>query len=275
MATPVVVAPVVPAIEYAALSTSASARPHNEDRWQVAPDAGLFAIADGLSSYNAGEVAAELAVQTACQLLPDLIAHRLEPSEALRRAFAACNDEIREFAVANPECLGMATTLVCALIAGNRLYLAHVGDSRAYLLRAGRLQRLTRDHSIGQEIVEAGRMTEGQVTELPARGILTRAVGLAESIEPEISACPWGPDDTLLMCSDGITTALTDPVIEHLIIEACGRGPAAQVRALIGGALQTGGLANVTALVATPCLQRPKGRPGHPGRGGSDADRTH
>ncbi len=256
------------AIQYAALSTTAASRPHNEDRWQVAAEAGLLAVADGMSGYNAGEVAAELAVQTACQLVPDLIVRGLAPAEALARAIGACNDEIREFASANPECHGMATTLVCALIAGDRLHLAHVGDSRAYLLRDGRLQRLTRDHSIGQQIVEAGRLTEGQVHELPARGILTRAVGLADTIEPELEACSWQADDTLILCSDGLTTALTDPVIEHLLIEAAALGPAGQVRALIGGALQTGVLGNVTALVAVPCDRGAA-------RLGSDAERTH
>lgn len=271
---PIGSAVVAPAIEYAALSTSAPSRPHNEDRWQVAAEAGLLAIADGMSGYHAGEVAAELAVQTACQLLPDLMAHGLEPAEALRRAIAVCNDEIREFAATNPDCDGMASTLVCVLIAGEHLHLAHVGDSRAYLLRGGSLLRLTHDHSIGQEILDAGRMTEGQVRELPARGILTRAVGLAESIEPDVTACAWGPEDTLLLCSDGLTSALTDPVIEHLLLEAAGRGPAAQVRALIGGALQTGVLGNVTALVAVPS-QRPRARSSQAARGGIDADRTH
>lgn len=234
---------------YAGLSGSAHGR--NDDRWQVAAEIGLLMVADGVSGYPAGDVAAELAVRTACQLLPDLLRHGLEPSEALARAMAVCNEEIREFAAIRPDCTGMATTLVCALIQDGSLHLAHVGDSRAYRLRDGSLSRLTRDHSVGQQIVDAGRLTEAEVVALPAHGILTRALGLAERVEPEVACHRWGASDMLLLCSDGLTGALSDPILEHLLQTAAPQGPAAQVHALIGGALQAGATANATALVAS------------------------
>lgn len=234
---------------YAGLTGTARLR--NDDRWQVAADIGLLLVADGVSGYPAGNLAAELAVQTACQLVPDLLRHGLTPSEALGRAMVVCHDEIREFAAGRPDCAGMATTLVCALIHDGFLHLAHAGDSRAYLLRDGRLTRLTRDHCVGQQIVETGRLTEAQVAELPARGILTRALGLADRIDPELASLAWQANDTLLLCSDGLTEALSDPILEHLLLAASARGPAGQVRALIGGALQTGLAVNATALVAT------------------------
>ena len=249
---------------YAGLSGSARGR--NDDRWRVAGDVGLLLLADGVSGYPAGDVAAELAVETTCELVPDLLRHGLTPAEALARAMAVCNDEIREFAAARHDLAGMATTLVCALVQDGCLHVAHVGDSRGYLLRESRLTRLTRDHCVGQQIIETGRLTEAQVAELPARGILTRALGLADQVEPDLVSLIWRPDDTILLCSDGLTTTLSDPVLEHLLLAAAGLGPAGQVRALVGGALQTAIPVNVTALVATPADRHGPG---------ADLDRPH
>lgn len=237
-------------LQYAGLS--ASSRQNNDDRWQVAARMGLFVLAGGVTGYAACDLAAELAVQTACQLVPDLIEHGLAPREALARAMAVCNEEIRELAPGRPGGDSMAATLVCALVVGKELHLAHAGDVRAYLLRAGRLLRQTRDHSVGRQIVEAGRLTEDQVALLPARRILTRALGLAERIEPELSTQAWDGNDTLILCSDGLTSALPDPVIEHLLLAAAATGPAGQARALIDGALQAGAPVSATVLVAAP-----------------------
>lgn len=252
------------AIQFAGLSGSVRGR--NDDRWRVADDIGLLLLADGVSGYPAGDVAAELAVETACELIPDLLRHGLTPAQALARAMAVCNDEIREIAAGRLDFHGMATTLVCALVKDGCLHLAHVGDSRGYLLRDGRLIRLTRDHCVGQQIIETGRLTAAEVAGLPARGILTRALGLADQVEPDLGVTVWRPDDTLLLCSDGLTTALADPVLEHLLLSAAGLGPAGQARALVGGALQTAIPVNVTALVATPADRQGPG---------ADLDRPH
>ncbi len=252
------------AIQFAGLSGTVRGR--NDDRWRVSGDIGLLLLADGVSGYPGGDVAAELAVETACELVPDLLRHGLSPTEALARAMVACNDEIREFAGNRQDLLGMATTLVCALVRDGQLHLAHVGDSRGYLLRDGRLIRLTRDHCIGQQIVETGRLTEAEVAGLPARGILTRALGLSDQIEPDQACLAWRADDTVLLCSDGLTTALADAVLEHLLLSTAGLGPAGQARALVGGALQTAIPVNVTALVATPADRKGPG---------ADSDRSH
>lgn len=255
-----------PAVHFAALSDVGSARPHNEDRWQVVAEHGLIVVADGMGGYNAGEVAAELAVQTACQLVPDLLVLGLAPSEALLRGIAASNDQIRDYAAANPDCLGMGTTIVCAIVAAGRLHLAHIGDSRAYLFRDGQLRRLTRDHSIGQEIVESGKLSEAEVRELPARGILTRALGVEESVCCDSLSLEWLPGDTLVLCSDGLTDLVTDPVIEQLLLDGAGEGPAAQVRSLIGGALQAGGADNVTVVVVKAADGQRERAPGRAAR---------
>jgi protein phosphatase len=240
-------------LAHAALSNAGLVRPHNEDRWQAAAEDGLFVVSDGMGGYNAGEIAAELAVRTACQLIPELVATGEDIAAAMHHALDACNDRIRECAAGNRDCLGMGTTIVGCLIRGDRLHVAHIGDSRAYLLRDGHLQRMTRDHSIGQQIADSGALTEAQVRHLPGRGILTRALGVEESVPSDCGVFDWRPEDTLLLCSDGLTDLVPDERIEQVLL-ACA-GPGEQVRALVDAAMQAGGSDNVTALVVSANLQ--------------------
>ena len=240
------------ALVHAAVSEAGPVRAHNEDRWQSVAQAGLFVVADGMGGYNAGEIAAEIAVQTACQLIPQSLPQSLpQPviEGALRRAHDACNAQIREYAADNPDCLGMGTTLVSCLIRDSRLHVAHVGDSRAYLLRDGLLVRLTRDHSVGQELLDSGKLAPAQLRNLPGRGILTRALGVEASVPSDCSACDWRTADTLLICTDGVADLVDDERIRQLLIASAAGGPCGQARALVAAALQAGGCDNATALV--------------------------
>ena len=256
---------------HAAVSESGPVRTHNEDRWQSVAQSGLFVVADGMGGYNAGEIAAEIAVQTACRLIPLslppplslplgaplLDPHAMSPAlerqpgveYALRLAHDACNAQIRQYAADNPDCLGMGTTLVSCLIRDGRLHVAHVGDSRAYRLRDGSLQRLTRDHSVGQELLDNGTLTAAQVCRVPGRGILTRALGVESDVDSECRAWDWRRTDTLLICTDGVADLLDDERIRQLLIAAAAGGPCAQARTLVAAALQAGGADNATALV--------------------------
>ena len=237
------------ALEHAALSEVGLVRGHNEDRWQVVAEAGLFVVADGMGGYNAGEIAAELAVQTACRLIPGFVAGDGDVPAAMHRAIGACNERIRERAAGDPDCLGMGTTLIACLIEGNRLHVAHIGDSRAYLLRDGLLRRMTRDHSIGQQIADSGALSEAQVRHLPGRGILTRALGVEDRVASDCCTFDWQPSDTLLLCSDGLTDLVADTTIAQALVAFAPAGPAEQAGALVAAALQAGGSDNVTALV--------------------------
>lgn len=246
---------------HAAVSDAGRVRTHNEDRWQAVTRAGLFVVADGMGGYRAGEIAAELAVQTACQLIPQLLprcalqmpgqerALHDDIARALHAGHDACNAQIREYAADNPDCLGMGTTIVSCLIRGGNLHVAHVGDSRAYLLRDGILQRITRDHSVGQELLDGGRLSAAQVRHLPGRGILTRALGVDAAVASDCTAHEWRAADTLLMCTDGVVDLLDDERIRQLLIAAAADGPCVQAKALLAAALQAGGNDNVTALV--------------------------
>jgi serine/threonine protein phosphatase PrpC len=237
-------------VPWAAVTDSGPCRVHNEDCWQVHDRRSVFAIADGMGGHSAGEVAAGIAVRTVTDLTGALCDAGLAPSDAMARAVASAHGGIREFARARPECLGMGTTVVVATVAAGRLIVAHVGDSRAYLVRDGRLRRLTSDHSIGQQMLDAGRLTEAEVRRLPARGILTRALGIeSEAPSADIAEHDWQPGDRLLLCSDGLSDPLDDASIATVFGRATG-GLAAIALELIVAALMRGGTDNVTALLA-------------------------
>ncbi len=237
-------------VPWAVVTDPGPARPHNEDRWRVDGASGTFVLADGMGGYNAGEVASEIATRTVAQLAGALRAAGLPPSDALVRAVAAAHAGIVEFAHTRPECLGMATTLVAASIVEGRLTVVHVGDSRAYLLRDGLLRRLTRDHSIGQQMLDTGRMTESQVRRLPARGILTRALGIeTEPPVADVAELDWRAGDLLMLCSDGLSDTLDDAAI-GAALEGAGARLGACASALIVASLARGGTDDATVLLA-------------------------
>jgi protein phosphatase len=238
------------AVPWASVTDAGPGRPHNEDRWRADGANGTFALADGMGGYSAGEVASEIAARTAAELVGALRAAGLPPADALARAVAAAHAGIVEFAHARPECLGMATTLVAATIDGDRLTVAHVGDSRAYLLRDGVLRRLTRDHSIGQQMLDTGRMTESQVRRLPARGILTRALGIeTEPPVADVVELDWRTGDLLMLCSDGLSDSLDDAAIASAL-DVPGAPLGARASALIVAALAGGCTDDATVLLA-------------------------
>jgi serine/threonine protein phosphatase PrpC len=208
-------------VPWALVTDPGPGRSHNEDRWRVDEAGGVFALADGMGGYNAGEVASEIATRTVAERVCASRAAGLSPADALLRAVAVAHRAIVEFAHTRPECLGMATTLVVACVVAERLVVAHVGDSRAYLYREGTLRRLTRDHSIGQQMLDAGRMTESQVRRLPARGILTRALGIkTEPPVADVAELDWRAGDLLLLCTDGLTDSLDDGRLAAALGEA-------------------------------------------------------
>jgi serine/threonine protein phosphatase PrpC len=234
---------------WAIVTDPGPARRHNEDRCSVDALHGVFARADGMGGYNAGEVAAEIAVRTVSQLLSALHGAGLSTPDALQRAVAGAHVGIVDYAHTRPECLGMATTLVAASIRDGRLTVAHVGDSRAYLLRAGTLRRLTVDHSIGQRMLNEGHLSDAQVRRLPSRGILTCALGI-ESEPPcaDVVTLDWLEGD-LLLASDGLTDSLDDAALLALL-GLPAESLAARARALVASALERGCSDDATVLLA-------------------------
>ena len=182
-------------------------RDHNEDSFLVQDDVGLFAVADGMGGHQAGERASRMALDTLAQSLkrPENGADRDDVLARLRDATQTAGAAIFDAAQADPSLQGMGTTMTALWFHGGRAYLAHVGDSRAYLFRDGRAQQLSDDHSWVSEQVRAGMMTEEEAKESKFRHIITRSVGFERDVLVDGAAIPVQPGDCYLICSDGLS----------------------------------------------------------------------
>jgi PPM family protein phosphatase len=209
----------------------------------------VFAVADGLGGHQGGEVASAAAVEPLAALDGREFAGPGEAAEALAAAIREGNAAILDRAAGDPGLWGMGTTVTAAALAAERhLQLAHVGDSRAYLLRDGSLAQLTTDHTVVGELVRRGRLTPEQAAVHPERSILTRAVGL----DPRVPVDTPDPlelhdGDQVLLCSDGLTEAVDDDRIAELL-SAAADGDAA-CRSLIDAANAAGGPDNITVVL--------------------------
>jgi protein phosphatase len=240
-------------MDVAAVTDVGRVRPANEDYVLADADAGLLIIADGMGGHAAGEVASSTAAQAIAAFLkgtmPDSVSLLLDAprllSEAVRRADAA----IRERAAADPALTGMGTTVVVAVFRGNDIAIAHVGDSRGYLLSKGRLRRVTRDHSLVARMVDAGTISVAEARRHHLRNVITRSLGFEGNAEAEVQSLPWARGDVLLLCTDGLTGMLEDEEIESLLV-GCGEDLQAGARALIEAANSRGGPDNVSVVLA-------------------------
>ena len=234
-------------------------REHNEDAFLVDQDIGVFVIADGMGGHAAGEVASRMAVETVRELLEDegdpeetRLVRDIEPQdpadvlrERLRYAMNQASVRIRRESEARPETRGMGTTVVVLVVEGEQAHFAHVGDSRAYLYRDGRLVRLTRDHTVVQQEIDAGRLTAELARLVPHKHILTQSVGFHGPVEPDTTTRVILPGDVFILCSDGLTDPLDDDQIRK-VVEATPFDVLAD--ALVEAALQAGGDDNVTVV---------------------------
>ena len=223
-------------------------REHNEDSYLVLPDLPLLAVADGMGGHQAGEVASRLAVYT-LESYAGLLSGASDPAPLLEQAFKEANRQIRRQGELNPNQYGMGTTLTAALLNGRRLVAAHVGDSRLYLWRSRRLRRLTRDHSVVEELLQNGAISPQAALNHPFRHVLTRALGSEENVAVDCFEEELAPGDCLLLCSDGLTNLVADGEIE-LIMSSRSLGLPAMVDQLVNLALSRGGHDNVTVIIA-------------------------
>jgi protein phosphatase len=220
----------------------------NEDSFALAPGLGLYLVADGMGGHTAGQVASQLAAQGAVRALETLEDATASLTEKLRYAVAAANREIFSAAQEKPHLAGMGTTLVALLAGGERIALAHVGDSRAYLVRNGRIRQLTDDHSLVAELVRRREISERAARGHPHRHVLTRALGVRRTVEPDLAELTPAPGDTFVLCSDGLTGHVSD----QEIAEAVSTGDPIEARCdlLVELANARGGEDNITVLVA-------------------------
>lgn len=231
----------VPArVRTAALTDVGRARERNEDSFFVG--AGVFAVADGLGGHRAGEVASALSLEP--------IAALAAPEESFRDLAAAvqrANRDVYERARSNPDLSGMGTTLTALAVLGDVARIAHVGDSRCYLIRAGKIRRLTDDHTVVARLVREGKLSPKEAATHPHRSLLLRALGSEPSVLVDQADLDLLPGDRLLLCSDG----LTGPVADDEILRLAGaEGDLdAACRALVALANARGGPDNVTVVL--------------------------
>jgi protein phosphatase len=216
-------------------------RSANED--SVFVRAPLFVIADGMGGAQAGEVASKTSVESFDRELPEG-----PPERILKQTIEGANRTIHRLAREDPNLAGMGTTTTAAILdeKAEEVAIGHVGDSRAYRLRRGKLERLTRDHSLVEEMRRKGQLTEAQAEDHPQRSIITRALGPEPEVEVYLQTVPAQAGDVFLICSDGLTTMLDDEHIGRLLARATSMPNA--VRALVDEANRAGGRDNISVI---------------------------
>jgi protein phosphatase len=236
-------------------------RSNNEDCYRIVPELGLFVLSDGMGGEAHGEVASALAVETvvkhciegqnnpASPVYGETQAAWSAKTKRLASAVHLANKKIFDSAAEHPEQSGMGATLTAAWISADRLTIAHVGDSRAYVLRTGALQQLTSDHSLVAEQVRRGILTAAQAEESEMQSVLLRALGANPEIEVDVEEHLLFPRDVVLLCSDGLTRMVTEPEIAGTL--QSDPDPSKSAEKLVALANERGGSDNVTVIVVT------------------------
>jgi PPM family protein phosphatase len=233
-------------------------RQHNEDAFLVETNAKLFLVADGMGGHAAGEIASRIAVDS----ISEFILHTKEDdgtwphaydehfkrsTNRLMAAVRMANTRVLEAMRKDARLRGMGTTVVACLADNDVMSFAHVGDSRAYLIRDNNLNRITNDHSWVFEQVQAGMLTEAEAEKHPLRNVITRALGGALQVVPDASEVETRPGDVFLLCSDGLTGMVPEEEILRIVTQADTLEGAC--KNLIDAANERGGLDNVTAIL--------------------------
>lgn len=239
--------------EFCSSTDPGRARENNEDSVTFDAQARLAILADGMGGYNAGEIASGMATAFIKSELGRWLsqAGRNASAKDVRRAIEICvdnaNRSIFNAANANPQYSGMGTTLVVGVFQDGRLMLGHIGDSRCYRLREGKLAQITKDHSLLQEQIDAGLITEEQAQTSMNKNLVTRALGVEDAVLVEVNEHRVEPGDLYLMCSDGLSDMVDDAGIERLLAEEGGLEQKA--RKLIDAANAAGGRDNISVLL--------------------------
>ena len=257
-------------LEIASCSDPGMVRSHNED--SIAADAanGLVVLADGMGGYNAGEVASGMATTVIItemqQILANAAPHQIDPRtnqeiarRLVREQVLKANTSIYQAAQSQPQYAGMGTTLVVGLFYDNRVLVAHLGDSRLYLLRQNKLKQITRDHSLLQEQIDSGLITPEQAKHAQHKNLVTRALGIDPSVEPEIHEHPTRPGDLYLLCSDGLNDMVDDEDIA-MTLQALGANLGLAAQQLVQMANDNGGRDNVSVILVRVLREYPGAR---------------
>jgi len=258
------------ALEITSATDPGMVRSHNEDSVAADPANGLVVLADGMGGYNAGEVASGMATTVIVTEMQQALA-RVRPYDVdpktnqplaprlVREQVLKANTSIYQAAQSQPQYAGMGTTLVVGLFYDNRLLVGHLGDSRLYLLRDGKFSQVTRDHSLLQEQIDSGLITLEQAKHAQHKNLVTRALGIDPSVEPEIREYPTKPGDIYLLCSDGLNDMVEDEDI-GMAVETLGANLPLAAQQLVQMANDNGGRDNVSVILVRVLREYPAAR---------------
>lgn len=242
-------------------------RTSNEDSFVANPDAGLFLVADGMGGHAAGEIASQLAASTIEGMLVREASPDANVPEILRLAAEEANQRVFEAQRQDRALSGMGSTLTVLFFRGEKYYIAHVGDSRAYRLRNGSLDQLTRDHSLVWHLYENGVLRKSDLSTHPQKNLITRSVGSHPQVEIDLEQGEACEGDIFLLCSDGLTDGVTDDGIRG-ILNARLSQPQQMADLLVDAANLAGGPDNITVVVvriaANNTTAGAEGKPGPP-----------
>ena len=249
-------------IEVANISDTGQKRPHNEDSAVTDSVLGLAVVADGMGGYKAGEVASAIAAQLILNEVRAGIAGPV-PNPAvgnsglsratmvIRDAVSKANAEVFRTAQEVPQCQGMGTTVVVVFYHGNKVSIAHVGDSRVYRLRGNEFKQITRDHSLIQELIDRGFFTPEEAAENTPKNLVTRALGIEQTVEVDIQEQDLEAGEIYLLCSDGLNDMVDDEEI-HLTLSKYSANLVQAATELVRLANEKGGKDNVSVVLIRP-----------------------
>ena len=226
---------------YAVETDAGKIRDNNED--YAYAKGNVLIVADGMGGHNAGEVASRMAVDTAVAVLNDDIRNI---KEEIENAIDKANEKV--YSMATGERNGMGTTMDICVYSEGRMFLGHVGDSRVYIIRDDKAIKITRDHSYVEMLLSKGEITKEEAENYPMKHMITRAVGVEETVECDFYEFEVKKNDKLLMCTDGLTNMVSDEIIAKIITEA--ENPQVAAMKLVSAANDAGGKDNITVIVA-------------------------
>lgn len=223
-------------------------RERNEDAYLLLPELNLYVVADGMGGHVGGQRASQLAAQSIKQLISENIntVKAADIAQLLADSLRAASRRIHEETFIHPELKGMGTTTTAMLIHEQEVTIAHVGDSRAYLIREGEIQQLSEDHSLVQEQFRAGLISAEQARHSRYRNIITRSIGFEDDVDVDMMVLQAQPGDVFLLCTDGLTTLVEDPEILSTVLQ---NSPEAAGQKLVDLANARGGNDNITVVL--------------------------
>ncbi|MEM7543232.1 MAG: Stp1/IreP family PP2C-type Ser/Thr phosphatase [Pseudomonadota bacterium] len=254
-------------IEVANLSNTGRRRPHNEDSAVTDSALGLAIVADGMGGYKAGEVASAIVAKMVLDAVRDGLrsvkngqvnedSGMMEQTEVVRTAVLEANAHVFNTAQTVPQCQGMGTTIVCLLVRDARMTVAHVGDSRLYRLKNEELSQVTSDHSLIQELIDRGFFTPEEAVANTPKNLVTRALGIEESVEVDVQELDVSDDEIYLLCSDGLNDMVEDEEI-RLTLSKYSANLEQAAEELVRLANENGGKDNVSVVLVRPKTQAP------------------